>query len=232
MGRCACSKSGSNTCRLRQTCPTSGRCFALTLGGTRETRWAGGGGEVLDFYDAKGAIEGILDGIGIDANFAPLEEFGFLTGHAAEIRIGKERVGVLGQVHPDNAATFDIDEPVFLLELWVEDIVHHLPERPEYTSPSKFPEVRQDIALLVDASVPAGRVLDIARSHRSGTTRISAELFDEYRGKGVPEGKKSLALRLRFQAADRTLTDSDVAKVQNGLVVRLSKELGAELRGG
>ena len=74
-------------------------------------------------------------------------------------------------------------------------------------------------------------MLEIARSHRSGTIRISADLFDEYRGKGVPEGKKSLALRLRFQATDRTLTDADVAKVQQGLVIRLSKELGAELRG-
>lgn len=206
--------------------------LCATLGGTRETRWAGGGGEVLDFYDAKGAVEGILDGVGMVAAFAPIEEFGFLNGHVAEVRIGKERVGVIGQVHPDNAAAFDIDEPVFLIELWVEDLIHHVPERPEYASPSKFPEVRQDIAILVDAGLPAGRVLDIARSHRSGTTRISAELFDEYRGKGVPEGKKSLALRLRFQAIDRTLTDGDVAKVQHGLVVRLSKELGAELRGG
>jgi len=74
-------------------------------------------------------------------------------------------------------------------------------------------------------------VLEIARSHRSGSISISAGLFDEYRVKGGPEGKKSLALRLHFQANDRTLTDGDVAKVQQGLVVRLSKELGAELRG-
>ncbi|MGE0602066.1 MAG: phenylalanine--tRNA ligase subunit beta [Dehalococcoidia bacterium] len=205
--------------------------LCAVLGGTRETRWSGGGGDGLDFYDAKGAIEAILNGVGIAAAFAPVEEFGLLAGHTAEIRVGKDRVGVLGQVHPDNAAAFDVSEPVFLFELWVEDLVHYLPERPEYVAPSRFPEVRQDIAILVDANLPAGRVLDIARSHRSGTTRISAELFDDYRGKGVPEGKKSLALRLRFQAMDRTLTDSDVAKVQNGLVVRLSKELGAELRG-
>ncbi len=206
--------------------------LCAALGGTRETRWAGGGGEGLDFYDAKGAVGGMLDALGVRVTLAPLHEFGFLPGHTAEIRAGKERVGVLGQVHPDNASLFDIDEPVFLLELWVEDLVNHLPERPEFTSPSKFPEVRQDIALVVDAALPAGRVLDIARSHRSGATRISADIFDEYRGKGVPDGKKSLALRLRFQASDRTLTDADVAKVQNGLVVRLSKELGAELRGG
>jgi phenylalanyl-tRNA synthetase beta chain len=205
--------------------------LCAALGGTRETRWTAGGGDALDFFDAKGAVESMLGGVGVNVSLAPLTEFGFLEGHTAAVRVGKQQVGILGQVHPDNAAMFDIDEPVFLLELWVEDLVSHLPERPEYVAPSRFPEVRQDIAIVVDAGVPAGRVLEIARSHRSGATRISADLFDEYRGKGVPEGKKSLALRLRFQASDRTLTDSDVAKVQNGLVVRLSKELGAELRG-
>jgi phenylalanyl-tRNA synthetase beta chain len=135
-------------------------------------------------------------------------------------------------VHPETARAFDIDEPVFLAELWLEDMVRHLPERPEYAAPSKFPEVRQDLALVVDAATPAGRVLELVRSHRSGGVRIRADVFDEYRGAGVPEGKKSLALRLRFQAGDRTLTDSDVAKIQQGLLVRLGKELGASLRGG
>jgi phenylalanyl-tRNA synthetase beta chain len=140
-------------------------------------------------------------------------------------------VGIVGQVHPETAAAFDIDEPVFLLELWVEDVVRLLPERPEYHAPSKFPEVRQDIALIVDLPTPAGRVLEVVRAHRSAGVRIRADVFDEYRGAGVPEGKKSLALHLRFQADDRTLTDADAAKVQQGLLVRLGKEMGATLRG-
>ncbi len=205
--------------------------LCAALGGTREARWPGAGQDRLDFFDAKGAAEAILTGIGVKASFAPAVEFGLLEGHTATVRVGKETVGVLGQVHPENAALFDIDEPVFLLELWVEDLVRHLPERPEYAPASKFPEVRQDLALVVDAGVAAGRILEIARSHRSGTIRLRADVFDEYRGKGVPEGKKSLALRLRFQASDRTLTDADVAKVQQGLVTRLMKEFGAEVRG-
>ena len=205
--------------------------LCAALGGTRETRWPGAGQDRLDFFDAKGAVESILSGVGVRATFAPMVEFGLLEGHAAAVRVGKDAVGVLGQVHPENAALFDIEEPVFLLELWVEDLVRHLPERPEYQPASKFPEVRQDLALVVDNGVTAGRILEIARSHRSGAIRLRADVFDEYRGKGVPEGKKSLALRLRFQASDRTLTDADVAKVQQGLVTRLAKELGAEVRG-
>ncbi|MEO6398861.1 MAG: phenylalanine--tRNA ligase subunit beta, partial [Tepidiformaceae bacterium] len=122
--------------------------------------------------------------------------------------------------------------PVFLVELSIEEIVRALPERPDYLSPSRFPEVRQDVALLVDASMPASRVLEIVRSHRSGGVRLTATVFDEYRGEGVPPGKKSLALRLRYQAGDRTLTDTDVAKIQDGLLKRLEKDAGAALRGG
>jgi len=114
----------------------------------------------------------------------------------------------------------------------VEELARVLPERPAYTPPSRFPEVRQDVALLVDVGVPAGRVLEIVRSHRSGGVGLSGEVFDDYRGEGVPAGKKSLAIGLRYQSADRTLTDEDVARVQTGLLKRLEKEIGAALRGG
>ncbi len=206
--------------------------LCAVLGGPRETRWGRPGAEHLDFFDAKGAVEAIFDHLGVRVTFAPRREFGLLEGHTAEVRAGKDVLGILGQVHPGTASAFDIDEPVFLVELWLEDVVRHLPERPEYAAPSKFPEVRQDLALVVDDGTPAGRVLELVRSHRSGGVRIRADVFDEYRGAGIPEGKKSLALRLRFQADDRTLTDSDVAKIQQGLLVRLGKEMGASLRGG
>ncbi len=205
--------------------------LCAALGGAREGRWTRTGGERLDFYDAKGFAEALLRSLGIAGGYGPRVEFGFLGGHTAEVRVGKEVVGVIGQVHPDSAAAFDIGEPVFLVELWIPELLRHLPERPAYTAPSRFPEVRQDLALVVDAELAAGRVLEIARSHRSGGIRIVADLFDEYRGAGVPEGKKSLALGLRYQATDRTLTDADVARVQQGLVTRLSKEFGATVRG-
>jgi len=169
--------------------------------------------------------------VGIEASFAPREEFGLLKGHTADIRAGKDVVGVVGQVHPDHATMFDISEPVFLMELWIEDLVRRIPERPDYVAVSKFPEVRQDLALVVDEGVPANRLLAIVHSHKSGSLRLRAELFDEYRGHGIEPGKKSLALRLRYQADDRTLTDADVARVQQGLVTRLAKELGATVRG-
>ena len=200
-------------------------------GGPRETRWNRPGPERLDFLDAKGALEALLAALGVDAAFAATTGFAMLTGHAAAVRARGQDIGVIFQVHPDTAASFDIDEPVFMFELWLEPLLAAIPERPVYTPPSRFPEVRQDIALVVDDALTAGRILELIRNHRANTIRLAADVFDEYRGAGVPPGKKSLAIRLRYQAADRTLTDDDVARVQGGLLKRLEKELGATLRG-
>jgi phenylalanyl-tRNA synthetase beta chain len=205
--------------------------LCAAVGGVRLDRWGREAGEVLDFDDAKGAVEALLGQLGLEASYRPATPFAFLAGHTAELWVGREPVGILGQVHPDTAAKFDVGEPVFLIELWLEDLVRVLPDRPAYVPPSRFPEVRQDLALLVDADLPAGRVLEIVRSHRSGTVRVSGEIFDDYRGPGVPESKKSLALAMRYQADDRTLTDVDVERIQSGLVKRLQKEVGAALRG-
>jgi len=206
--------------------------LCAVVGGLRETRWGRPGTERLDFFDAKGAVEQALDAVGVKPSFRAATQFALLPGHTADITIGKEVVGVVAQVHPDTAGSFDIEEPVFLVELWLEDLVRTLPERPDYTPASRFPEVRQDIAILVDVAVPAGRVLELVRAHRSGGVTLAADVFDDYRGEGVPPGKKSLALRLRFRALDRTLTDDDVARIQSGLLKRLEREFGASQRGG
>ncbi len=205
--------------------------LCAVLGGSREGRWHVGGGDALDFFDAKGAVEAMLDALGVTGTFVAAEEYGLLPGHTAKFGAGGEMVGVVGQVHPETAAAFDIDEPVFLFEVWAEDLVRHLPERPPYQPLSRYPAVRMDVAVVVDAGVSAGRVLELARSHRSQGVTTRAELFDEYRGPGVPEGKKSLALRLWFRADDRTLTDDEALKVRQGLLARLAREFGAELRG-
>ncbi len=204
--------------------------FCALAGGPALNRWGRPGADGLDFFDAKGAAEGILGQLGVRAQYAAATEFGLLDGHTAAIGVGKDRIGVVGQVHPDTAAAFGIDGPVFLVELWVEEVARATPEKPEYAPPSRFPEVRQDLALLVDSATPAGRIAEIANAHRSGGIRIVATIFDEYRGAGLPEGKKSLALALRFQAPGKTLTDEEVLRVRQGLVKRLEKEAGASVR--
>ena len=205
--------------------------FCGVLLGERETRWGRPSQEGLDFFDAKGTIEALLDHLDVEPSYRPASHIGQQPGHTADVITGGDVLGVVAQVHPDTAAQFDLDEPVFIIELWLEDLVRHLPERPRYAPPSRFPEVRHDIALIVDADLPSARILQLVRNHRSGPVRLFAEVFDDYRGAGIAAGKKSLALSLQYQAPDRTLTDEDVARIEKGLLTRLEKELGATLRG-
>jgi len=206
--------------------------LVAAMGGNRAGRWGDPIDERLDFFDLKGALETVLEGLWTEAAFEPADEHGFLAGHTAAVLVGGERIGVLGQIHPDLAAAFDIDEPVFLLELGLRELAARLPERPPYHPPARFPPVRLDLALVVDGALPAAQLLRAVRGHRAGDVRIEADIFDEYRGPGIPEGKKSLALHLRLQAPDRTLTDAEAKRVVDGLLARLARELGAQPRAG
>ncbi len=205
--------------------------LCAVLGGPRLDRWSRPGPEGLDFFDAKGAVEALLDDLGVTAQFAPLESHALLPGHTAAVSAGGEPAGVVAQVHPAAAASFAIEEPVFLFELWFEPLTRAIPARPDYAPPGRYPEARRDLALLVPAETPAAALLDLVRSHRSRGVRAFADVFDEYRGEGVPAGMKSLALAVRFRADDRTLGERDVARLERDLLRRFEQELGAVLRG-
>ena len=204
--------------------------LCAVLGGQRLERWERPGPERLDFFDAKGAVETLLDDLGVEGAFTGEEHYAMLPGHSATISVGDESVGVVAQVHPDVAAAFDIEEPVFLVELWFEPLTRAIPERPDYAPPSRYPEARRDLALLVPAATPASALLEVIRTHRARGVRITADVFDEYRGEGVPAGQKSLALAVRFRADDRTLSEKDVVRIEQGLLRRLEQDLGATLR--
>jgi phenylalanyl-tRNA synthetase beta chain len=199
------------------------------VGGNRLGRWGQPSNEEVDFFDAKGLIEEVFERVGADTAFRAGEEYGLLRGRTAELVAGEERIGVLGQVHPQVASQFDIETPVFLFELDVEKLLPAVRAGARYQPVSRFPAVIQDIALLVDASVPAESVRELILS-----SNLVAEvrLFDVYEGAPLPEGKRSLAFAVHFQSPDKTLTDSEVADARSRIVRRLQHELGAELRGG
>jgi len=204
--------------------------FCAIVGGTPPQRWDQAQPRPLDFFDAKGVAEALLAALDVTPVFSPTSSYALLDGHTAVVTAAGEPIGIVAQVHPVTAAAFDIEEPVFLLEFWLEPLLSALPQRPDYTPPSRFQDVRRDIALLVPDSVPAGAVLQLVRSHRSADIRLSADVFDEYRGAGVPAGARSLALRVHYQSSDRTLTDADAARVESSLLKRLERELNVGLR--
>ncbi|MSP22435.1 MAG: phenylalanine--tRNA ligase subunit beta [Dehalococcoidia bacterium] len=198
------------------------------LSGVELDRWGRLGDRGLDFFDAKGALESALDELGVTANYTAATEFALLDGRTATLGVGGDRIGVLGEVHPETLAQFGIEQPVVLFEVDVAALLPHALKRRAITSVSRFPAVEQDLALVVDEAVPAGRVQAILE----GSNLVeSALVFDVFRGDQLGVGKKSLAFSIRYQAADRTLTTEDANKEQARLVRRLQHELGAEQRG-
>ncbi|MEA2130124.1 MAG: phenylalanyl-tRNA synthetase beta chain, partial [Solirubrobacteraceae bacterium] len=138
-------------------------------------------------------------------------------------------VGWVGDVHPLVAGEWDLDG-VAAFELDLDAVIAQAGTIPVYEDLTSFPELREDIAIVVDAGVPAARVLDVVRA-AGGKLLARAEVFDVYSGEQVAAGRTSLAIALTFRARDRTLTDADVMPVREKIVARLAQELGGELRG-
>ena len=198
------------------------------VGGVRAGRWGEPTDERLDFFDAKGLLEEVLLRAGADVEFRAGEDYGLLRGRTALLFAGEEQAGVLGQVHPRVAARFDLDGAVLLFEVDVACLLPALRPVAAHRPLSRFPAVTQDIALLVDETVPAARV---TQAIASSALVAEARLFDVYEGPPLPAGKRSLAYAVHFQSLERTLTDAEVADARRRLVRRLEHELGAELRG-
>ena len=198
------------------------------LAGVRLGRWGEPLDESVDFFDAKGLVEEMLERVGAEVEFRPGEDYGLLRGRTASVHAADRHLGTIGQVYPQIASRFEIAGPVFLFELDVAAIAPILQDHVRHRPLSRFPEVIQDIALLVDIAVPAAKVASIIESN-SLVARVN--LFDVYEGAPLPAGKRSLAFAVHFQSPEKTLTDNEVADARRRIVRRLEHEAGAELRG-
>ena len=207
--------------------------LVIAMTGPRETiSWHSVDTGLRDFYDLKGVVESILIGLHIkDVAYHATQRPSYYPGRAASLNIGGEFAGVLGEIHPQVAAAYELPEdvPVLVADLDLNTILSSVDDRYRVTPISRFPAVQQDIALILDEAVPAAQVDSLIRQS-GGFLLADAELFDVYRGDPLPAGKKSLAYRLTFQAPDKTLNDKVVATQQERIVKRLEKELGAKLR--
>ncbi len=184
-----------------------------------------------DFYDTKGMVEELMDSIGIaQYNFDVCkDDTSFHPGRCAEVFIKGERVGVVGQIHPEVANNFKISAEVYGALLDFNTLLkYHTTDRHYKTLP-KFPATSRDIAILVDKTVPVGEIVKIFERQQSEILR-EYKLFDVYEGEQVGEGKKSVAYSLTFRADDRTLTDQEVSAVMDKILASLKEELKAELR--
>ncbi len=218
-----------------QELPDEPRRLAVVLTGTRQERhWLAGepdDEQLLSFFDLKGVVETLLERLHVEgASFEAAQHPTFQPGRTARLTVNGFDVGVLGEVHPAVRRAFDLPEQaVAAAELDLELLLKQVPLSWFVEPVSPYPAVLQDLAVIVDEEVPAAAVRDLI-VEAGGFLLKDAELFDVYRGEPVPEGKKSLAYALAFQAPDKTLRDEVASRQVERIVQRLRAELGAELR--
>ena len=189
-------------------------------------------GEGMDFFALKGAVEAILGEIrAADVTFeAPqIPNPSYHPGRCAQVLVNGQEVGVFGQIHPLVAQNYGVDAEFYCAELDFDQLMCGQGPDPQYVPLPKFPAVTRDIAVVCGEAVTVGALEDCIRRGAKGLLK-EVTLFDIYRGKGVAEGKKSVAFNLVLRADDRSLTAEEADADVKAILETLEKELGAVLR--
>jgi phenylalanyl-tRNA synthetase beta chain len=201
---------------------------AVLAGAVRPASWRGGNAPAVDFFAVKGVLEGLMDRVHADWHLARAAEPFLHPGRSASIIVAGEQAGWIGEVHPLVASQWDLRDTVAAFELDLDAVPE--PATALYREVSGFPDVREDIAVVLPEHVTAAQLLALVR-HTGGRLLADAEVFDVYRdAERLGEGNVSLALRLTYRAGDRTLTDEEVAERRDAIAEAVAEKLGGRIR--
>ena len=211
--------------------------LAGIMGGniTSQGLWVNGGkGTPMTWYDAKGVLENIFSNLGINVEYRPenIQER-LHPGRTAALWLQGKRLGVFGQIHPQVARERDLPNQVYLFELDFSLLLTVLNRdsitTPKFKTYSTYPGSDRDLAFFAPLDLSVNEITKTI-SKTGGKLLQKVEVFDEYKGKNVPEGQRSLAFNLVYQANDRTLTDKDVDPVHQKVRDTLVKKFDVTLR--
>ncbi|WP_291138116.1 phenylalanine--tRNA ligase subunit beta [Flavobacterium sp. UBA7663] len=182
-----------------------------------------------DFFLFKGYINTILSRLGLDKKVTslPFENDVFSEGLA--LAVGKEVIVEFGTVKKSVLKHFDIKQEVLYADFAWDKIQKYVSTKIKFTDIPKYPEVRRDLALLLDENVPFEQIYKIAKQTEKGLLK-DVNLFDVYTGNNLPEGKKSYAVSFILQDDSKTLTDTQIDKIMSKLQGNFESQLGASLR--
>lgn len=200
----------------------------LSQGQMRQADWLDKAPQTASFFSVKGAIEELARVAGVDISFHEGSDPRLHPTKQARLSSGADHVGVLGQIHPDVAEAAGIPGDTVLAEIHLEPMYADHHAGPKLKPISRNPAVRRDIALLIDKSVPFERI-DAALSSAIGDVLERRWLFDVYEGKGIPDGKHSLAIALQLRKHGTNFTDEEANQVREKAVAALA-ELGGTPR--
>lgn len=198
------------------------------LTGSREPEGWSAGREAVDFFDAKGIVERLLEWAGLaDVTFEPAHDPVLHPGQSAEVRWQGARIGRVGRLHPEVERRLDLGRPVQIFELDAAAVLTRGMRR--YHGISRFPAVRRDLAVVLARSVPASAVVETVR-RTLGNLLVDLQIFDVYQGPGIGAADKSLGIGLTLQDASATLTDDRIADAVGAVVAALGAAHEARLR--
>lgn len=188
--------------------------------------------ESVDFYDVKGYVEDLLEGLGVPMPAFERAGLPAYYDRSASARLGimGQALGCLGRIDDKVAKAFGLRQDAYVFELDMNAILALRKERPRFTQLPRFPFVDRDLAIVLDRETESARVLDYILGMGEDFL-TEATIFDAYEGKQLGENKKSLAFRLLYRSKERTLTDEEVNAVHERITARVLKEFSATLRG-
>jgi len=185
----------------------------------------------VDFYDVKGCVEHLLDFLNVKGTtFVRAGDIPYLhPGMAAAILQNGTSLGILGEMHPGVLHAYEIPGKAYLFEICFDLLIERAEEARRFQPLPKFPSVSRDLSIVTEDSLEAEKVTEAIWTFKQAFIE-EVTLFDLYRGAPIPEGKKGLSYRIRYQAPDRTLTDEEVNRYHEEIISRLRDRFNAELR--
>jgi phenylalanyl-tRNA synthetase beta chain len=220
----------------------------LTRRGLPDERWKVGGlmyglrwveawnspREPLDFYDVKGVVERLMEGLGFGGYAEVSQEAHnpyFHPGKGASLTLRGKEVGFFGELHPDIQERFELKSPAFVFELDISSIVDLIDEAKVYRALAKYPESTRDIAFIVDEDIPCGEII---RSIQGVDTKFieNVMLFDVYYGGNIPRDKRSMAFRIVYRSREGTLKYHEVEEIHSRVAKTMAERFDAEIRKG
>jgi phenylalanyl-tRNA synthetase beta chain len=203
--------------------------LAIALSGRQEGSGWTSSQKSADFYDIKGLIEVICHKISLDNwQFISYSD-SVIQQNGLAITVHKELIGKLGRLDLQLLELFEIDTDVFVAELNVRKLFDYRQVDKKYKPILRFPAVERDLAFIVDEQQPAQDLVNLI-SKKGGSLLTDIEIFDVFRGKQIPEGTKSIAIRLNFQSPDKTLTEDEVNVIMERIITGAEKTFQAKLR--
>ncbi|HGJ65709.1 TPA: phenylalanine--tRNA ligase subunit beta, partial [bacterium] len=183
----------------------------------------------VDFFDIKGIVEAMLEGVGItDYKLKATSESPFQQGRSAEIILNDKIIGIFGEIRREVLNNYEIDQPVYMFEMNFDDLMANSTFNTFEPLPT-LPSVYRDMAVVLDYDIPSSQVEELIKLTGGDLVR-KLSLFDVYKGKQIPDNKKSLAYSIEYYSPEQTLTDEYVDGVQQKIISALSEKFGAELR--